>query len=159
MNRLETRRNKGFEVQFYNADGFANYVIACENELEVAQLLSDFCWGGVKSMLPTVWKNGTKWRPEIKVKENNMATLTESLSKVSIPQLYDNISLAITGKKGSKYDCSKVLVGNDIFEACREYYREQGGDDVGFAMLWCCYGPKAELEGYEVSVEKGWCEL
>ena len=155
MRKLNVRENKGYEVQFYKPDGFASYVIACDDVTEVAMVLADFCWGSVKGSYPTIWKDGEKWRPELK--ESNM--LSEMTSKVSIPQLYDNICLALTGKKASKYDCTKVLVGESVFEACREYYREQGADDTEFAMAWCCCGPKAELNGYEISVEEGWCEL
>ena len=158
IKKREVRSGQGFEVQFYDEYGKASTVMACDNEDEVAKVLSDYCWRAVKGNFPTVWLNGNKWRPEIKVKENNMTTtLTEFLSKVSVSELYDNICIALHGAKAQKYDCTKILVGKKIFDAVNNYYEEQGVDAVGFGMIWCCYGPIAELENYDVRVEEGWC--
>ena len=86
-------------------------------------------------------------------------TLNETLSFVSIPTLYDNISMVINGKKASNYDCTKVCVGESILNDCERYVNENGGKKGDFSMLWVMYGPKATLQGYEVEVEEGWCEL
>lgn len=89
--------------------------------------------------------------------------LNEALSYVSITELYDNISMKINGKKASQYDCRKVRVGESVMNAVQRYYgiqfKNQNKAQTDFAMNWLCYGPKATLNGYEVEVEEGWCEL
>ena len=85
--------------------------------------------------------------------------LNEQLSFVSIPELYDNISMKINGKTADKYDCTKVLVGDAIYNAIQRYYTNGGKDKTDFAMRWLCFGPKATLNNYEVEVEDGWCVM
>lgn len=91
--------------------------------------------------------------------DDERMTLSYYQSKVSIPTLYDNIAMAMYGRKGTNYDCSKVLVGESIFDACKEYVVESGGQESDFNMLWCIYGPKATLSGFDFEVEEGWCDF
>ena len=92
-------------------------------------------------------------------------TLDEKSSFVSIPELYDNISMKINGKKANHYDCRKVRVGEAIHSAIERYYGMQFDymDDNDLKgnvfLLWVTYGPKVSLEGYEVEVDDGWCEF
>ncbi|MBP5423830.1 MAG: hypothetical protein J6Y78_15445 [Paludibacteraceae bacterium] len=87
----------------------------------------------------------------------NKTELTELTSKVAIPKLYENIAVKLGIKNATNFDCTKVLVGQSIFDACSDFYKEHGVPDDEFAMLWVCYGPKASLEGYKVEVEDSWC--
>ena len=82
--------------------------------------------------------------------------IDEEQCKCGIVELYDNIALGICGKTFNHYDCCKIEVGKEVFERVKDYYLEQGTDESGFGMLWVCYGPKANLEGYEISVKPGW---
>ncbi len=74
----------------------------------------------------------------------------------TIPEFYEALADAMYDKSFDHYDCTKVEVGESIFEDIRAYYKEQGVDDFNFNMLWVCYGPKATLKGYEVQAEDGW---
>ena len=92
-------------------------------------------------------------------------TLDEKASFVSVPELYDNISMKINGKKASHYDCRKVCVGEAIRSASERYYGlqfegyPQNELSGNVFLLWLTYGPKVTLQGYEVEVEDGWCKF
>lgn len=85
--------------------------------------------------------------------------LTEVTSCVTIPKLYENIAAKLHLKNATNFACNKVLVGQGIFDTCRNYYANQGVPGEEFGMLWLCYGPKATLEGFKVEVEDDWCEV
>lgn len=160
LKKYYIRKDEGFEIQFYDKDGNASHVIYCSNGNEVALVLSNWCWTRVSDCTPTIWLDGQKYgNVPLDISNCKTTALTEEKSHVSIPTLFDNISLDINGKVATKYDCTKVCVGEDVYEACKDEYIGKGGDEVGFATLWCFYGPKATLQGYDVEVEEGWCTL
>lgn len=80
-------------------------------------------------------------------------TLTPEDCNCGIVELFNNISTKLYGRTYDSYDCTKVCVGKEIFDRVEEYYGKASED---FAMIWCCYGPKATLEGYEVEAEDNW---
>ena len=84
--------------------------------------------------------------------------LNKSECNIGIVELFDRISELFYGRTYSHYDCTKVEVGEGIFEDVRNHYLENGADNFNFNMLWVCYGPKATLEGYEVRIEDGFAE-
>lgn len=76
---------------------------------------------------------------------------------LSIVELYDLIAEELYGKTFDHYDCTKVSVGEGVYENIRRYYIDKGEEDFSFNMIWVCYGPKATLTGYNIEVEEGWC--
>ena len=86
-------------------------------------------------------------------------TLTPEDCNCGIDQLFDNISTKLYGRTYDSYDCTKVCVGKEVFNAVTEYYVADGKPAEDFAMLWCCYGPKATLEGFEVEVDDSWVNM
>lgn len=86
-------------------------------------------------------------------------TITPEEATCGIVQLFDNITTKLYGKNYCSYDCTKICVGKEVFNKVEEYYRtEKNMPKEEFAMLWCCFGPKATLDGYEVEVEDDWCD-
>ena len=83
-----------------------------------------------------------------------LATTTDL--NVGIVDFYDMLATELYGKTFDHYDCRKVEVGKSIFEAICNHYIEQGKPAEDFAMLWCCYGPKATRDGYSFCVEDDW---
>lgn len=66
MKSIKVREGKGFEVQFYAANGDAGMVMQCDTVEELAQYLARCCWGNNLANwehrnLPTIWKDGKKW--------------------------------------------------------------------------------------------------
>lgn len=53
-----TRKNKGYEVQFYDSYGNNSVVVGCETLEDVAKVLINTCNGQVKGNFPTVWLDG-----------------------------------------------------------------------------------------------------
>lgn len=71
---------------------------------------------------------------------------------------YDLLATELYGKTFDHYDCTKVEVGKEVFNKIEEYYCvENNMPKNNFAVVWCCCGPKATLDGYEVEVEDNWC--
>lgn len=76
---------------------------------------------------------------------------------VGIVAFYDLLATELYGKTFDHYDCTKVEVGKEVFNKIEEYYRaEKNMPKEDFAMLWCCYGPKATLDGYQVQAKDDW---
>lgn len=84
--------------------------------------------------------------------------LNKELCNIGIVGLYHRISELFYGKTFDSYDCTKVEVGEKIYEDVRNYYQDEGMSYQDFCMAWLCYGPKATLEGYEVRIQKGFVE-
>lgn len=85
-------------------------------------------------------------------------TITPKEATCGIVQLFNNIATKLYGKPYYSYDCTKICVGKEVFNKVEEYCRtEKYMSREDFAMLWCCYGPKATLDGYEVEIEDNWC--
>lgn len=90
---------------------------------------------------------------------------TENITKLSItgayctiPALYDRIALELGLSTNAHYDCKRVCVSPKIQQEVFDYCKAQGQEDMGTAMQWLCFGPKAvdTLKDYEVTVEEGW---
>lgn len=77
-------------------------------------------------------------------------------TEMGIVDFYEFLADNIFGKSFDHYDCTKINVGEEIFEGIKRYYLEKGMGDVDFGMMWVCYGPKASLTGYNVELEDGW---
>jgi hypothetical protein len=58
MKHYESRKDVGYEIQFYNSKGDYLRVTQCENLEEVAKCLIKYCNGNLKANLPTVHYNG-----------------------------------------------------------------------------------------------------
>lgn len=159
--RDDIKKGIKFEIQFYDKDGYATDVIRCDNEGDVAMVLAQWCWSRVHGNCPTVYHNGYKYSdvPMVIKDADKYTILSKRECRVSIPELYDNICVALNGRVGTDYDCTKVTVGEKIFEECKDYHVLQGGTASDFGMLWLMYGPRATLKGYDVEVEEGWCTL
>ena len=63
IKELKERSNIGFEVQWYDDNGYNARVAQCDTVEELAQYLSCCLWGSVKGFKnnPTVWRNGKRW--------------------------------------------------------------------------------------------------
>ena len=85
--------------------------------------------------------------------------LTKDDCNCDILTFYENVAskLGYNNFKKLCYDCRKMLVTKNVFQAILDYYNSENVPKESFAMFWASYGPKAALEedGYVVIVEDG----
>lgn len=86
-------------------------------------------------------------------------TLTREEYTGSIPNLFKAVAKKLLSRdlnEDEHYDCSKILVSNNISDAIFDYMENtEGIDKITAGMLWLCYGPKTSesLREDEVEVE------
>ena len=88
----------------------------------------------------------------------------ELTSALGIGELYDAVAYKATaegiiGAGEYRYDCTKIVVSNQIADLVEQYYQANCTSDwkLAFGMDWCCYGPKVDesLTGMEVEIQDG----
>lgn len=57
-NIYNERKDKGYEVQFYDRQGNNSMVVGCETIEDVAKVLIETCNGNVRGNFPTIWWDG-----------------------------------------------------------------------------------------------------